>query len=83
MPSLRRKSAFEKGFKERMGRKIMVGTRLKKSDAPSYTLEVTEIVTPEDGLPHARTRVRLMSHDLGARLYSISALADPKLFIPD
>ncbi|MGH6914091.1 MAG: hypothetical protein ACREH3_10335 [Geminicoccales bacterium] len=40
-----------------------------------------EIVTPDDGLPHARTRVRLMSHDLGERLYSVSALSDPKLFV--
>lgn len=64
-----------------MARKVEVGTRLKKTDAPGYTLEVIELVTPDDGLPHARTRVRLMSHDLGERLYSVSALSDPKLFI--
>lgn len=55
--------------------------KLRKTDAPGYTLEVIELLTPDDGLPHARTRVRLMSNDLGERLYSISALADPKLFV--
>jgi hypothetical protein len=64
-----------------MGRRVEVGTKLRKTDAPGYTLEVVELVTPDDGLPHARTRVRLMSHDLGERLYSVSALADPKLFV--
>ena len=61
---------------------INTGTKLKKTDAPVYTLEVTELYTPADGLPHARVLVRMMSHDLGARLYSVSALKDRRLFVP-
>ena len=61
---------------------INAGTKLKKTDAPVYTLEVTELYTPVDGLPHARVLVRMMSHELGARLYSVSALRDPRLFVP-
>jgi len=64
-----------------MSRKVEVGTKLRKADGPAYTLEVMELVTPDYGLPHARTRVRLMNYTLGDRLYSVSALADPKLFI--
>ena len=61
---------------------IDAGTRLKKADSPGYTLEVLELFTPADGLPHARTRVRILSYDLGVRLYSISALKDARLFVP-
>ena len=60
---------------------IDAGTRFKKADAPGYTLEVLELFTPADGLPHARTRVRIMTHDLGVRLYSLSALKDARLFV--
>ncbi len=59
---------------------IDTGTRLTKSDSPAYTFEVMEMWTPVDGLPHARTRVRMMNHDLGVRLYAVSALLDRRLF---
>jgi hypothetical protein len=65
-----------------MRQRIEIGTKLRKTDSPGYFLEVTTIFTPEDGLPHARTSVRLNHHQLGERLYSISALNDPKLFTP-
>jgi hypothetical protein len=64
-----------------MARKIEVGTKLRKTDAPAYTLEVVELITPDSGPPHARMRVRLSNHNLGERLYSVSALVDAKLFI--
>lgn len=65
-----------------MTRSVQVGTKLRKADAPGFTLEVTKLVEFDQGLPHARTRVKLFNHDLGERLYSVSALADPKLFVP-
>jgi hypothetical protein len=65
-----------------MQSKIEVGAKLKKADAPDYVLEVMELKTPEGDLPHARTRVRVSRFDLGVRLYSISALEDPRLFLP-
>lgn len=61
---------------------VKVGVKLKKTDAPDYILEVMELKTPEGKLPHARTRVRLSRFDLGVRLYSVSALEDPRLFLP-
>ncbi len=61
---------------------IDAGTRLKKADSPACTLEVLELFTPADGLPHARARVRHLTHDLGIRLYSVSALKDARLFVP-
>ena len=61
---------------------VEVGTKLAKKDAPGYTLEVLELITPERELPHARARVRTTDRDLGVRLYSISALGDPRLFVP-
>ena len=57
-----------------MRNKIKVGVKLKKTEAPDYILEVMEFTTPEGNLPHARTRVRISSFDLGVRLYSVSAL---------
>jgi hypothetical protein len=63
-----------------MARGVKVGTKLRKTDMPGFTLEVLEIITSDQGPPHARTRVRLMNQDLGERLYSVSALGDPKLF---
>jgi len=62
---------------------IKVGTKLKKKDAPDYILEVTELRTPEGELPHARARVRTFRFDLGVRLYSVSALQDARLFLPE
>jgi hypothetical protein len=61
---------------------VKVGTKLKKTEAPDYILEVMELTTPHGNLPHARTRVSISSFDLGVRLYSISALEDPLLFLP-
>lgn len=61
---------------------VEVGTKLVKKDAPGYTLEVLELITPSRELPHARTRVSTTDRDLGVRLYSVSALGDPRLFIP-
>ena len=65
-----------------MAHTIKVGTKLRKADGTGYVLEVIELFTPDDGPPHARTRVKLRRHDLGERLYSVSALSDPKLFVP-
>lgn len=65
-----------------MRHRIEIGSKLRKTDSPSYLLEVMTVFTPEDGLPHARTSVRLNNHHLGERLYSVSALNDPKLFTP-
>jgi hypothetical protein len=65
-----------------MPNKVEVGAKLKKTDAPSYILEVMELRTPEGNLPHARTRVCISHFDLGVRLYSVSALEDTRLFLP-
>ncbi len=65
-----------------MARAIQVGTKLRKADAPSYIIEVVSLVTPADGPPHARARVKVSGHDLGVRLYALSALEDTKLFVP-
>jgi hypothetical protein len=64
-----------------MARSVKVGTKLRKAETPGFTLEVLEIITSDQGPAHARTRVRLMNQDLGERLYSVSALGDPKLFV--
>jgi len=61
---------------------VEVGTKLVKKDAPAYMLEVLELVKSSRELPHARARVSTTERDLGVRLYSISALGDPRLFIP-
>jgi hypothetical protein len=65
-----------------MRKTVEVGMKLIKRDAPEYVLEVVELVAPKGELPHARARVSIMSHDLGVRMYSVSALADPRLFTP-
>ena len=65
-----------------MAMSVEVGTKLVKKDAPGYVLEVLELVTPKAEPPHARARVRTTGHDLGVRLYSVSALGDPRLFVP-
>lgn len=62
---------------------IAVGTKLKKKDAPDYTPEVLEFMTPEGDLLHARARISVSRFDLGVRLYSVSALQDTRLFLPD
>ena len=62
---------------------VNVGTKLKKKDAPDYHLEVLELTIPEGDLPHARARIRTSRFDLGVRLYSVSALEDPRLFLPE
>jgi hypothetical protein len=62
---------------------VKVGAKLKKKDAPDYRLEVLELRTPEGDLPHARARIRISRFDLGVRLYSVSALQDPRLFIQE
>lgn len=61
---------------------VEVGSKLRKKDAPDYILEVVELFTPKGDTPHARARVRITSHDLGVRLYSVSALEDHRLFLP-
>jgi hypothetical protein len=61
---------------------VEVGTKLIKKDAPGYVLEIVELVTPDREQPHARARVSISGHDLGVRLYSISALSDARLFTP-
>lgn len=65
-----------------MGKTVSVGSKLRKADAPSYVLEVVELLTYDGTHPHARARVRTTNNDLGVRLYSVSALVDPSLFVP-
>jgi hypothetical protein len=64
-----------------MQKAIEVGLKLRKKDAPDYILEVVELFTPNGELAHARARVSITSYDLGTRLYSVSALEDPRLFV--
>lgn len=64
-----------------MARTVEIGTKLRKAHAPAYVLEVVEFIAFDRAPRHARTRVRLMAHDLGERLYSVSALTNPKLFV--
>jgi hypothetical protein len=70
-------------LEEKMPNTVKVGAKLKKKDAPDYRLEVLELRTPEGDLPHARARIRISRFDLGVRLYSVSALQDPRLFIQE
>lgn len=65
-----------------MGKTVSVGSKLRKKDAPSYMLEVVELLTCDDTHPHARARVSTTNYDLGVRLYSVSALIDQSLFVP-
>ena len=60
---------------------VEVGLRLRKKDAPTFILEIIELVTPTGDLPHARARVSITKYDLGVRLYSVSALEDTRMFI--
>jgi hypothetical protein len=74
--------AQKKSRGQKMQMSLGVGAKLIKKGAPGYILEILEFVTPDGEWPHARARVRIMSHDLGVRLYSVSALMDPQLFTP-
>ena len=65
-----------------MPQAVAVGTRLRKKDAPDFVLEVIELFTPNGEQPHARARVCIAKHNSDVRLYSISALSDPRLFTP-
>ena len=65
-----------------MGKTVSVGSKLRKKDAPNYVLEVVELIADDGTHPHARARVRTSNNDLGVRLYSVSALVDPSLFVP-
>ena len=61
---------------------VEIGTKLRKKDTPEFVLEVIEMFTPDGEMPHARTRVSITKHNSDVRLYSISALSDPRLFTP-
>lgn len=65
-----------------MQQAVQIGAKLKKKDSPEYVVEVMGLTTPLGAPPHAWTRVRMANHDLGERLYSVSALEDPSLFVP-
>lgn len=65
-----------------MPQTVEVGTKLRKKDAPEFVLEVIALLTPEGEPPHARARVSMTQHNSDVRLYSISALSDPRLFVP-
>jgi hypothetical protein len=65
-----------------MPQAVEVGTKLRKKDAPDFVLEVIELFTPNGEQPHARARVSIAKHNADVRLYSISALSDPRLFTP-
>ena len=53
--------------------------KFRKTDTPECVLEVIELYTPEGARQHAYTRVSILNHDLGVRLYSVSALTDKQL----
>lgn len=62
---------------------VGIGAKFRKRDAPDSVLEVVELFTPNYGeRRHAYMRVRIARHDLGVRLYSVSALTDRRLFTP-
>jgi hypothetical protein len=65
-----------------MPQTVEVGTKLRKKDAPEFVLEVIELFTPKGEQPHARARISVARHKSDVRLYSISALSDPRLFTP-
>jgi hypothetical protein len=65
-----------------MPQTVEVGTKLRKKDAPEFVLEVIELFTPNGEQPHARARVSVTKNNSDVRLYSISALSDPRLFTP-
>ena len=61
---------------------VKVGMKFRKMDTPGCVLEVIELYTPDGARPHAYARVSIANHDLGVRLYSVSALTDKQLFTP-
>lgn len=61
---------------------VEIGTKLRKKDTPEFVFEVIELFTPDGEQPHARTRVSIAKHCSDVRLYSVSALSDPRLFTP-
>jgi hypothetical protein len=65
-----------------MPQTVEVGTKLRKKDAPEFVREVIELFTPSGEQPHARARISVAKHNSDVRLYSISALTDPRLFTP-
>jgi hypothetical protein len=65
-----------------MPQTLEVGVKFRKKDAPAFVLEVIELFTPEGEPPHARARVSMAKHNSDVRLYSVSALTDPRLFTP-
>ena len=65
-----------------MPQTVEVGMKLRKKDAPDFVLEVIELFTPNGEQPHARARISVAKQNSDVRLYSISALTDPRLFTP-
>jgi hypothetical protein len=65
-----------------MPQTVEVGMKLRKKDAPDFVLEVIELFTPNGEQPHARARISVAKQKSDVRLYSISALTDPRLFTP-
>jgi hypothetical protein len=65
-----------------MKRIIEVGSKLRKTGAPSIFVEVTEMLPSNDLPPHVRARVRCGNENLGTRLYAIAALQNSDLFVP-
>lgn len=61
---------------------VKIGSKRRKKDAPAYIVEVIDLYKPKGTPPHAVTRVTMATHDLGVRLYAVSALEDPQLFVP-
>lgn len=59
---------------------IAVGDLFEKTNATRWTWQVREILTPAGHCPHARL-VRF-DYPSEARLFSLSALSDSRLFIP-
>jgi hypothetical protein len=60
--------------------RIAVGDLFEKTNATRWAWQVREIVTPSGHRPHARL-VRF-DHPSEARLFSLSALSDKRLFVP-
>jgi hypothetical protein len=60
--------------------RIAVGDLFEKTNATRWAWQVREIVTPSGHRPHVRL-VRF-DHPSEARLFSLSALSDRRLFIP-
>jgi hypothetical protein len=59
---------------------ITIGDLFEKTNSTRWTWQVREIVTPSGHRPHAR--LTRFDHPSEARLFSLSALADRRLFLP-